>query len=293
MSARRRRLGARVPLWFLVPGLVIYGAIVLIPSILGAGYSFTNATIGAPGDFVGLANFRKLFSDSSTIGPLVQSLVMAAGVMVFQNLLGMVIALALNSHIKSRNVLRVLFFAPFVISPLVSGYLWKFLLAPDGAVNEVLGFIGLGSLEHPWLGDPTLALVSVIVAVVWQFTGSSMVIYLAGLQGVPVEIIEAAALDGAGGFRRFWSVVRPFLAPAILVNFSLSLISGLRLYDQIVAMTNGGPGGSTDSISTVIYRIAFNFGQFGYGSALAVILTLLVIVLSLAQYAGLRRQAQA
>lgn len=290
---RRRRRRQRVPLWFILPGLVIYTAIVLVPSIIGASYSFTDATSGFGGEFIGLQNFVDIFSDAATLGPVWQTLIMAAGVMALQNLLGLVIALALNTQIKSRNLLRVLFFMPFVISPLVSGYVWKYLLAPDGAVNELLRSVGLDSLAQPWLGDPTLALWSLIIAVVWQFMGSSMVIYLAGLQSVPPEVLEAAALDGAGGFRRFWNVVRPFLYPAITVNFTLSLISGLRLYDQIVAMTNGGPGGSTDSISTVIYRTAFQFGQFGYGSALAVVLTVLIIVLSSIQYSGLRKQAQA
>ncbi|MET2011210.1 sugar ABC transporter permease [Microbacterium chocolatum] len=294
-SSTRRRRGRRAaaPLWFLFPALAIFGAIVLVPSVIGASYSFTDATSGFGGAFIGLENYQEIFSDPSTLGPLWQTLVMAFGVMVLQNVLGLAIAVALNSRIKSRNFLRVLFFMPFVISPLVAGYLWKYLLAPDGAVNQFLKAIGLGSLAQPWLGQPDLALGSLIIAVVWQFTGSSMVIYLAGLQGVPAEVLEAASLDGAGGWRRFWNIVRPFLYPAIMVNFTLSLISGLRLYDQIVAMTGGGPGGSTDSISTVIYRYAFEFGQFGYGSALALILTVLIIVLSSLQYTGLRKQARA
>lgn len=291
--AKRRRTRSRVPLWFLLPGLLIYGGIVLVPSIIGASYSFTDASSGFGGNFIGFQNFIAIFSDTATLGPLWQTLVMAFGVMVLQNVLGLAIAVALNSRIKSRNVLRVLFFMPFVISPLVAGYLWKYLLAPDGAVNQFLQAAGLGSLAQPWLGQPTLALWSLIIAVVWQFTGSSMVIYLAGLQSVPPEILEAAALDGAGGARRFWNVVRPFLFPALTVNLTLSLISGLRLYDQIIAMTNGGPGGSTDSISTVIYRTAFQFGQFGYGSALALVLTVLIIALSTLQYSALRKQAQA
>jgi raffinose/stachyose/melibiose transport system permease protein len=289
----RSRARRRIPLWFLAPALLIYGAIVLVPSTIGASYAFTDATSGFGGNFVGLQNFVEIFTDPSSLGPLWQTLVMAVGVMVLQNALGLAVAVALNSRIKSRNLLRVLFFMPFVISPLVAGYLWRYILAPDGAVNQFLEIVGLGALARPWLGEPTLALWSLIIAVVWQFSGSSMVIYLAGLQSVPEEVLEASALDGAGGWRRFWSIVRPFLYPAIMVNLTLSLISGLRLYDQIIAMTDGGPGGSTDSMSTVIYRFAFEFGQFGYGSALALVLTVLIIALSSLQYAGLRKQAQA
>jgi raffinose/stachyose/melibiose transport system permease protein len=289
----RSRARRRIPLWFLAPALLIYGAIVLVPSTIGASYAFTDATSGFGGNFIGLQNFVEIFTDPSSLGPLWQTLVMAVGVMVLQNALGLAVAVALNSRIKSRNLLRVLFFMPFVISPLVAGYLWRYILAPDGAVNQFLEIVGLGALARPWLGEPTLALWSLIIAVVWQFSGSSMVIYLAGLQSVPEEVLEASALDGAGGWRRFWSIVRPFLYPAIMVNLTLSLISGLRLYDQIIAMTDGGPGGSTDSMSTVIYRFAFEFGQFGYGSALALVLTVLIIALSSLQYAGLRKQAQA
>ncbi len=287
-----RRPGRRgAPLWFLVPGLIIYAAIVLGPSIAGARLSFTDAAVGTTGSFVGIDNYLDILSDTSTLAPLAQTLVMAVGITILQNLLGLLLALALNSAIKTRNLLRVVFFAPFVISPLVAGFLWKYLLAPEGPVNGLLGAIGLESLQRPWLGEPRLALASLIAVVVWQFTGSTMVIYLAGLQSVPNEVHEAAAIDGAQGFRRFWSVTRAFLAPAITVNLTLSLIGGLRLYDQIVAMTNGGPGGATDSLSTVIYRIAFQFGEFGYGGALAVVLTVFVMVLSGAQYLGLRKQA--
>ncbi|MET7335363.1 sugar ABC transporter permease [Nonomuraea sp. NPDC005650] len=290
-SRRNRRRGA--PLWFLVPGIVLYAVIVLAPSTFGAGLSFTDATIGTGGGFVGLDNYLRIFGDDATVAPLAHTLIMAIAITVLQNVFGLLIALALNSAIKSRNILRVVFFAPFVVSPLVAGFLWKYILAPDGPLNQALGAIGLDVLQRPWLGEPGLALASLVGIVVWQFTGSTMVIYLAGLQGVPREVLEAAELDGAVGFRRFWAVVRPFLAPAITVNLTLSLISGLRLYDQIVAMTNGGPGGATDSLSTVIYRVALQFGEFGYGAALAVMLTIFVIILSGAQYLGLRRQSSA
>lgn len=292
-SQRRRRARRTAPLWFLIPGMVLYAGIVLVPSALGTSLSFTNSTDGLGGDFVAFDNFARMFEDDRTLAPLVQTVVMAIGITILQNVLGLSIALALNSAIKSRNVLRIVFFAPFVISPLVAGFLWKYILAPDGPLNQFLALVGLESLQRAWLGEPQLALFSVIFITVWQFTGSTMVIYLAGLQGVPQEVLESAALDGANGFQRFWNVTRPFLAPAFTVSLTISLIGGLRIYDQIVAMTNGGPGGATDSISTVIYRIAFQFGQFGYGAALAVVLTVLVIVLSGAQYLGLRKQAGA
>jgi raffinose/stachyose/melibiose transport system permease protein len=126
--------------------------------------------------------------------------------------------------------------------------------------------------------------------VFWQFVGYSMVIFLAGLQGIPQEVLEAAAIDGAGPIRRFWSVVCPLLTPAITINVMLSLISGLKLFDQVLAMTGGGPGGATATISTLIYTNAFNLGRFGYGAALALVLSVFVAIAAIIQYRLLNRQ---
>ena len=286
---RRRSRRRAVPLWFLLPAFALYLAIVLVPSLMGASLSFTDARIGTGGNFIGLDNYIRALGDPNAIAPLGQTLIMAASITIVQNVLGLLLAIALNTHIKARGFLRMLFFLPFVMSPLVTGFLWKFLLTPDGPVNTVLDSIGLESLSQPWLGLPGYALGAIVVTSIWQYTGSTMVIYLAGLQSVPKELIEAAHLDGAGPVRRFWSVVRPLLLPAITVNLTLCVIGGLRIYDQILAMTSGGPGGSTDSLSTVIYRVAFGYSDFGYGAALAVILTILVVVFSGAQYAALQR----
>jgi raffinose/stachyose/melibiose transport system permease protein len=132
-----------------------------------------------------------------------------------------------------------------------------------------------------------------VLVVVWQFAGYSMVIFLAGLQSIPREIYEAAALDGTGPFRRFWYVVRPLLAPAITINLMLSIIGGIKLFDQVYALTGGGPGHATDTISTLIYKDAFTLGEFGYSIALAVVLTIIVAIASASQYAVLSRNERA
>jgi raffinose/stachyose/melibiose transport system permease protein len=198
-----------------------------------------------------------------------------------------------NSIIKSRPVLRVLFFAPVVVTPIVTAYLWRNLLGPDGAVNSLFGAVGLDSWRQDWLGDPELALWSVVAVVVWQFAGYSMVIFLAGLQSVPREIYEAAAIDGAGPVRRFWSVIGPLLAPAFTINLMLSIIGGIKLFDQVYALTGGGPGHATDTLSTLIYKDAFTLGEFGYSIALAVVLTIIVAAASTGQYLVLSRAERA
>jgi raffinose/stachyose/melibiose transport system permease protein len=156
-------------------------------------------------------------------------------------------------------------------------------------VNSLLDVVGLDSWQRNWLGDPGLALWSVVGVIVWQFAGYSMVIFLAGLQSIPRDVIAAAAIDGAGPVRRFWSVTRPLLAPAITINLMLSIIGGIKLFDQVWALTGGGPGHATDTLSTLIYKDAFTLGEFGYSIALAVVLTLIVAVVSTGQYAVLAR----
>jgi raffinose/stachyose/melibiose transport system permease protein len=220
-------------------------------------------------------------------------LVIAVAITLLQNGIGLLLALGVNSTIKSRNVLRVFLFAPALVTPIVAAYLWRNLLGPDGAVNSLLGLVGLDSWRQDWLGDPAIALWSVVGVIVWQYAGYSMVIFLAGLQSIPREIHEAAAIDGAGAVRRFWSVTRPLLAPAFTINMMLSIIGGLKLFDQVYALTGGGPGHATDTLSTLIYKDAFTLGEFGYSIALAVVLTVVVSVASTGQYLGLSRAEKA
>jgi raffinose/stachyose/melibiose transport system permease protein len=257
-------------------------------------YAFTDWNGLDPAfDIVGLGNFAELWRDPDAVQAVGHTLLIAASITVIQNGAGLLLALGVNTIIKSRNLLRVFLFAPAVITPIVVAYLWRNLLSPDGAANSLLGAAGLQSWRQDWLGDPQLALWSVVAVIVWQFAGYSMVIFLAGLQSIPKEIHEAATLDGTGALRRFWSVTRPLLAPAFTINLMLSIIGGLKLFDQVYALTGGGPGHATDTISTLIYKDAFTLGEFGYSIALAVVLTMIVAVVSAGQYAVLSRNEKA
>lgn len=281
----------RPPGWFALPALALYAFVVLVPSVQGAGLAFTDWDGLSPvRHFVGLDNFQELLDDPAARGALRQTLIIAVAVTVVQNALGLLLALGVHSRIRSRFVLRVLLFAPAVMTPVVTAALWKYMLAPDGALNGLLGALGLDGLRQNWLGDPDLALASVIGVIVWQFAGYSMVIFLAGLQGIPDEIYEAAAVDGAGPWRRFRSVVLPLLAPATTVNLMLSIIGGLKLFDQVWVMTSGGPGNATETLSTLLYKNAFQFNEYGYSVAIAIVLTIFVAVMSSGQYWALRRQ---
>jgi raffinose/stachyose/melibiose transport system permease protein len=288
----RRHVGP--PWWFALPALVLFTFVVLVPSARGVYYAFTDWDGLDPDfSFIGLRNFVEMWRDPTAVQAIWHTLVIAVSITVIQNLMGLLLALGVNSTIKSRNVLRVFFFAPAVVTPVVTAFLWRNLLGPDGAVNSLLGAVGAGSWRQDWLGDPQLALWSVVGVIVWQFSGYSMVIFLAGLQSIPTEIYEAVAIDGASALRRFWSVIRPLLAPAFTINLLLSIIGGIKLFDQVYALTRGGPGHATDTLSTLIYKDAFTLGEFGYSIALAVVLTIIVSIASTGQYAVLSRNERA
>lgn len=278
----------------MLPALALYVFVVLVPSVQGAGLAFTDWDGLSPvKNFVGLDNFREMLKDPAARGALRQTLIIAVAVTVVQNTIGLLLALGVHSRIRSRFVLRVLLFAPAVMTPVVTAALWKYMLAPEGALNSLFGAVGLDGMRQNWLGDPDLALASVIGVIVWQFSGYSMVIFLAGLQGIPNEVYEAAAVDGAGAWRRFRSVVLPLLAPAMTINLMLSIIGGLKLFDQVWVLTSGGPGNATETLSTLLYKNAFQFNEYGYSVAIAIVLTVFVAVISSGQYGLLRRQERA
>ncbi|HWS51259.1 MAG TPA: sugar ABC transporter permease [Microbacterium sp.] len=287
---RRRRSIAGSLWWFVLPAAAVYVLVVIVPNVQGIALSFTDWTGGVkPPEFTGFENYATVLQ-GETGAAAWRTLYLAFVVVVLQNVIGLGLALLLNGAIRGRNILRTIIFAPLVVSPLVVGYLFKYLFgAPGvGGINSLLRALGLPQVD--FLGNPTTALWIIVVAVVWQFTGSTMVIYLAGLQGVPAELQEAAALDGAGYWRRFWYVTRPLLAAAITVNLMLGLIGGLKLFDTIFAVTAGGPGGQTNTISTLVYQLFAQFGRYGQAAALAMVLAVAVGILSFIQFSVLRRQ---
>jgi raffinose/stachyose/melibiose transport system permease protein len=209
--------------------------------------------------------------------------VLAFGFLVLTNVLGLLFALALNRGLKTRFVLRTLLFMPVVLAPIAVSYVWKFIFAFDGPLNQTLGAVGLKSWQHDWLADPTLALMSILLVMVWQNIGFTMVIYLAGLATVPVELEEAAALDGAGTFARFRRITIPMIQPSVAIATTLTLIQGLRIFDQVLALTGGGPAGATHTLATEVYQQTFVFNNFGFGAALALVLSVLILIFTVAQ----------
>ncbi|GAB3816233.1 sugar ABC transporter permease [Tessaracoccus terricola] len=282
----RRRL---VPQWFLVPALVLYTIVVVYPSIAGGLYAFTDWRGGNEVTFTGLENFQKLLADQAAVASLRNTLLIAVSLTVVQSGLGLLLALALNSAIRARNVLRTLFFAPMMMPPVIVGLLWQYIYTPNGPLDTALQALGLGSLVQSWLGSSSVALWSVIASVIWHHVGMSMVIFLAGLQGIPDELYEAASIDGASPLRKFFSITWPLLGQAITIATALTMTSSLKLFDQVFIMTGGGPGVSTQTLSLIMYREAFVYGEYGYGSAIALVLTMIVAFIVFVQMSITRR----
>lgn len=290
--AGRRRGGSRggTSYLFVVPAMAFYALVVLYPTVAGAWYAFTDWTgRNVAPNFVGLANFAELFSSPPARTALWNTLVIAAATTVIQTVVGLALALALHSALVTRNLLRTVFFAPALLPPVVIGFLWRYTLTPAGPLNDALRELGLGGLAQNWLGDGDIALASVIGVIIWQHAGLTMVIYLAGLEGVPAEVLEAADIDGASRWQRLWHVTIPLLVPATTVAMSLTLISGLKLFDQVFVMTGGGPGYATETLSLIMYKEAFVSGRYGYSAAIALVLTMIVFAFAFLQLRALRR----
>jgi len=269
--------------WWALPAVALVVFMVYVTTAAGAFYAFTDWTGIGSWNFVGLNNFKKIFQNPEMIRSLVNTLVLAFGFLLFTNIFGLLFALALNRGLKSRYVLRMLLFMPVVIAPIAVSYVWKFIFAYKGPLNQTLAALGLESWQRDWLAEPKLALLTVLIVMVWQNIGFVMVIYLAGLATVPVDLEEAAALDGAGTFDRFRRITIPMIQPSIAIATTLMLIQGLRIFDQVLALTGGGPAGATETLATQVYKHSFVFGNFGFGASLALVLSLLILVFTLIQ----------
>ncbi|MGZ4356061.1 MAG: carbohydrate ABC transporter permease [Gaiellaceae bacterium] len=289
----RWRYGRGAPWVWVVPAVLVVLALRYVSTGAGAWYAFTNWDgISTHAKFVGLDNFRQILRDPASRGALEHTLELAVVFVVVSNVLGLALALALNRTVKSRGLLRALFFVPVVMSSLAVSYIWQFIFSYSGPLNTGLGKVGLSSLQRPWTGSPTWALWTILVVLVWQYTGIAMVMYLAGLQGVPEELDEASAVDGATEWRRFRKITLPLLAPAITISVTLSTIYGLGVFDQVLGTTGGGPVDASETLATQIYKQTFAYGRFGYGTALSLILTVLITLFALTQLAVLRSREQ-
>ncbi|MGI8335070.1 carbohydrate ABC transporter permease [Actinomadura scrupuli] len=266
---------------FGAPGLTVYVCFVLAPIAIGFGYSLTNYNpFSPPLRYVGLRNYRLLVEDPEFLLSLRVTTVLTLMVVIIPNVLGLGIALLLDRRGWFYNALRSVFFVPIVLSSVVVSIIWTRLMADDGLINQALRGIGV---RHPpgWLSDPRYAVYSLGIIVCWQMLGFCVVVYLAGLQGVPQQLHEAAAIDGAGPFRRFQKITWPLLAPALTINTVMMLISGFKIFDHVQVITNGGPGtGTTATIAFNVLQTGVVADRQGYASAMAIVMLAIVAVVS-------------
>jgi multiple sugar transport system permease protein len=279
---------ALVVLAFLLPSAIPLALFVLGPMVAAAWVSLTEWNLIRPAEFVGLANYANLLTDPETGEVFLHTLFYIGGYLPLVYVGGLFLALALNSRLKGRAFWRGVYFLPVVTSWIVVALIWRWLLNPaTGVVNVALGWFGI---DGPgWWTDPYWAMPSIILASVWKDLGFVMVILLAGLQAINTELEDAARVDGAGWWRRLWSVTLPLLSPSTFFVLVISLINGFQVFDQVYAMTGGGPAGSSQVVVQQIYDLTFRYGAAGEASALSWMLFVVVLGVTVVQIIGQRR----
>jgi multiple sugar transport system permease protein len=285
--ARRTRYALTV-LAFLLPSALPLVLFVIGPMIGAAWVSLTEWNLLSPAVFVGIDNYAQLLGDPETADVFLHTLYYIVGYLPLVYVGGLALALALNTALKGRSFLRGIYFLPVVTSWIVVALVWRWLLNPStGVVNTVLSWVGI---DGPgWWTDPVWAMPSIILASAWKDLGFVMVILLAGLQAIDPDLIDAARVDGAGWWRRLFSVVLPLLSPSTFFVIVISLINGFQVFDQVYAMTGGGPGGSTQVVVQQIYDLTFRYGAAGEASALSWMLFAVILGVTVVQIIGQRR----
>jgi raffinose/stachyose/melibiose transport system permease protein len=267
---------------FLLPALTLYVLLALVPIFQGAFYSsFDWNGLEPLTEFIGLQNYRDALADPVFLGALRHVFVILVLSLALQLPFALGLAFLLNQRMRGRALLRLLFFLPFVLSDVITAIVWRLLLQPAGLVDRTFESVGLVGLVQQWLADPEIVLYTVFVVVSWKYFGFHMVLYLAGLQQIPVELEEAAALDGASRLQTFRYVILPLLGPTIRISVFLSIIGSLQLFDLVWVMTGGGPVGASHTTVTYMLDRGFERSQFGYGSAVAVIAFVISFVFAL------------
>ena len=270
-------------IFMVIPALLLFVAFNTIPLITGAMYSFTNYRGYGSYEFVGLRNYIDLFSDSRVGNSYLFTFKYAIAGTGLVNLLSLLLALGLNSKIKCRSLLRGVYFLPNILGGLIIGYIFSFIFTY--IIPAVGSALHIGFLENSILASEKYAWIGVLIVGVWQAVAMNTIIYISGLQTIPADIYEAGMIDGANKWQTFRELTLPMLMPFVSTNLILSTKNMLMVFDQIMALTKGGPAQSTESISYLIYKNGMDGGQFGFQSANAVIFFIVIVTISIFQMA--------
>jgi raffinose/stachyose/melibiose transport system permease protein len=286
---RQRSLSRSGYLVFLIPGLVLAAAVILVPLAMTVGISFTRwQGVGAP-TWIGLDNYERLLRDPSFWASFQHIVFLIVAMAVVPTLIGLVLATVLFDYVapsfgpRTASLFRSGFYLPQVLPVAIAGVVWGWILHPSyGALNSLLEAIGLSSLTRNWLGDPDYALYSVMAVMVWVQIGYPVVMFMSGLQRIDPELHEAAEVDGASWWQRFRTISVHLLKPEIYVVLVTTTIAALKIFGQIFVLTRGGPGNATLVPSYFAYKNYFEKANVGYGSAISTVLTVIILVLTLA-----------
>jgi ABC-type sugar transport system permease subunit len=279
-------------LWFIMPAFVLYTVFVIAPTLSAAYLSFTSWN-GISDDirFIGFSNFVEIWNSTRVHHALKNTLIFTVVLVILENILAIALAILVDKVRWFKNIFRSIFYFPVLMSGVVMGFIWVIILNYNfGVVNQLMDMLGLSAMKVDWLGDPDLALISIILSTVWKMSGYYMVIYLAGIQGIPQDLTEAASIDGANSWQQFRHITFPLLASAMTVCMMLSMIAALKIFDQIAVMTDGGPGFATETLTYIIYKVGFGELRQGFGTALAIVLFLITLIISLVQIKLLRKR---
>jgi raffinose/stachyose/melibiose transport system permease protein len=287
VSSSGRAITRRAGALFIAPAAVFFAVFMLLPVIAVIALAFTEWTGFSLGQIAwrGVGNFRTLASDDVFSKALVHTVLFVALSTVLLNVFGLGLALLIHSRVRGHDFLRIAMFLPLAVSPAITALIWQQILGPYGFVNLSLGRSGLGVIHKPigFLGQPNLAFATLIGVAIWQYSGYNMLLYYAGLQSLPAERLEAAAIDGAGLLNRLRYVVVPYLRPVIAVVVVLNLIGGWKVFELVYVLTGGGPNRSTEVLSTYLFQQAFEFSRVGYASSFALVIIALATISALAR----------
>ena len=281
---RLRRRETFAAYGFLLPNLLGFAVFTFLPVLAALLISFTNWDLLTPPAWAGLANYRSLVADPLFRQVLKNTALYVLGTVPLQMVLALAVAVALNQRIPGQLFFRTAYFMPVVASTVAVALVWRWIFNNDfGLLNSFLYMIGIQNPPN-WLGSTRWALVSVIIMSVWQQVGYSMVLFLAGLQGVPQQLYEAAKIDGAGPWARFLSITLPMLSATTFFVLVIGVINSFQVFDQAFIMTQGGPANATNTIVYNIYQNAFQFFKMGYAAAMAWVLFAIIFVVTLVQF---------
>lgn len=276
--------------YMIYPALLIYSIFFVIPAIAGFYYSFTDWRLDRLElQFIGWDNFKKIFSDKTLILALQNTAIFAIVTVVGKNVIGLLLAVGLNMRLRTKNLLRAIFYSPSILSILVISILFTPMLRTEGTINNLLEALGLHSLSQAWLTNPSIVIWTIAIVSIWQSAGFQMAIYLAGLQSISQEYYEAATIDGASSWKSFFKITLPLLLPAININLMLTLIGGLKVFSEVYVMTGGGPGNASQVVGTIILR-SFGEGNWGLGTAVNTLLFVVVTIIAIPLLIFMRRK---